>query len=176
MPLWPKPGGHRPPLQMMEQNPKPLEPEKPRLRRLDLIIPRNPIFFITACTFGRKQILRQEAIHGTFVDFAQKAGERGHWIGAYVLMPDHLHLFAVPPDSRVDVLSRWVKSLKNTISKKWREMGIPAPHWQKGFFDHVLRSDESLARKWLYVRENPVRAGLVKRWEDDPYQGQIHPL
>ena len=32
---------------------------------------------------------------------------------------------------------------------------------QEGFFDHLLRSYESYAQKWEYVRENPVRAGLV---------------
>jgi hypothetical protein len=34
--------------------------------------------------------------------------------------------------------------------------------WQDESFDHVLRSDESLAAKMAYVAENPVRAGLVK--------------
>ena len=36
--------------------------------------------------------------------------------------------------------------------------------------NRLLRSDESLHEKWLYVRENPVRAGLVKRCKDWPYQ------
>lgn len=35
------------------------------------------------------------------------------------------------------------------------------PPSQAGFFDHVLRSNESYAEKWKYVRSNPVRAGLV---------------
>jgi hypothetical protein len=39
-----------------------------------------------------------------------------------------------------------------------------------GCFDRLLRSDESLHDKWLYVRENPVQAGLVKNWKDWPYQ------
>jgi hypothetical protein len=42
-----------------------------------------------------------------------------------------------------------------------RERGVAPPDWQKGFFDHVLRSQESAGEKWKYVRENPVRAGLV---------------
>jgi REP element-mobilizing transposase RayT len=45
--------------------------------------------------------------------------------------------------------------------------------WEEGFFDHVLRSNESYSQKWNYVRENPVRAGLVKSATDWPYQGQI---
>ncbi|MFA6561842.1 MAG: hypothetical protein WCV00_08035 [Verrucomicrobiia bacterium] len=45
--------------------------------------------------------------------------------------------------------------------------------WQPGFFDHLIRNTESYSEKWNYVRENPVRAGLVERAEDWPYQGEI---
>jgi putative transposase len=38
--------------------------------------------------------------------------------------------------------------------------------WQRDFFDHRLRSHESLDEKWAYIRANPVRAGLVARPED----------
>jgi REP element-mobilizing transposase RayT len=48
-----------------------------------------------------------------------------------------------------------------------------SPFWQPGFFDHVLRNDESYTQKWKYVRENPVRAGLVSRADDWPYQGEF---
>ena len=47
------------------------------------------------------------------------------------------------------------------------------PLWQPGFFDHVLRNDESYSQKWEYMRENPVRAGLVPRADDWQYQGEL---
>jgi hypothetical protein len=47
------------------------------------------------------------------------------------------------------------------------------PLWQPGFFDHVLRSDESYSQRWEYVRENPVRAGLVSLADEFPYQGEF---
>jgi len=96
-------------------------------------------------------------------------------VGRYVLMPDHLHLFVKFSDPAHD-LSSWVKSLKNSLSKTLRQAGRPPPHWQKGFFDHVLRASESYSKKWLYVAENPVRAGLVKERTEWPWQGEIHPL
>jgi hypothetical protein len=40
------------------------------------------------------------------------------------------------------------------------------PVWEEESFDHVLRSDESLEDKREYIRQNPVRAGLVKTLED----------
>jgi REP element-mobilizing transposase RayT len=146
-----------------------------RLRRLDRIFPRTPIYFVTTCTDRRRKLLANVALHESFRRFAGMGAERGAWVGAYVLMPDHLHLF-VAFDDREMVLERWMKSVKNTLSKTLRSTGIPVPHWQKGFFDHVLRSGESYEEKWNYVRENPVRAGLVPVWNDWPYSGEIHRL
>ena len=90
-------------------------------------------------------------------------------------MPDHFHLFVALDDSRVR-LSGWMKSLKNSLSKTVRSAGFEAPHWQKGFFDHVLRGSESYSQKWLYVRENPVRAGLVAEADSWPFAGEVNDL
>jgi hypothetical protein len=52
----------------------------------------------------------------------------------------------------------------------------PRPHWQPGFFDHLLRHSESYAEKWNYVHQNPVRAGLTERAEDWKFQGEVTPI
>jgi putative transposase len=90
-------------------------------------------------------------------------------------MPDHLHAFVVIDDERLS-LSRWVKSLKNTLSKTLRAQGVRSPHWPKGFFDHVLRGGESYSAKWHYVRENPVRVGVVREWREWPFVGEVFDL
>jgi putative transposase len=69
-----------------------------------------------------------------------------------------------------------MKSLKNTISKMLLANRVAPSHWQKTFFDHLLGSAESYSEKWNYVRENPVRAGLVAKAEDWPYMGEIFEL
>jgi putative transposase len=60
--------------------------------------------------------------------------------------------------------------LKQSLAK---EIATGPVIWQRGFFDHVLRNDESYGHKWNYVRENPVRAGLVTKADDWPYSGEI---
>ncbi len=90
-------------------------------------------------------------------------------------MPDHFHLFIAIDDQKLS-LSHWVKSLKGTLSSVLRGEGNSLPYWQKGFFDHVLRSSESYSEKWYYVRENPVRGKLVKQWQEWPYVGEIFEL
>ena len=151
------------------------EIQKKRLSRLNLVFVRSPIYFVTACTQNRRNILATPAIHETVLRFGQEGPSHGAWIGAYVIMPDHLHLFVATDDEQM-AISAWMKSLKNTISKMLRENGVAPPHWQKTFFDHLLRSSESYSEKWNYVRENPVRAGLVPKADHWPYVGEIFAL
>jgi len=146
-----------------------------RLRRLEETFERLPIYFVTACTHAHQRILSEIVVHERLIRFGKEGESLGAWLGAYGLMPDHVHLFVVVDDERIN-LSAWMKSLKNAISKVLRDRGIPPPHWQKGFFDHILRSKDSYAEKWDYVRENPVRAALVKHWRDWPFIGEIFDL
>ena len=106
---------------------------------------------------------------------AKKDPPHGAWIGAYVLMPDHLHAFVATDDQRIR-LAAWGKSLKSSISKTLRLTSVASPHWEKTFFDHLLRSSESYSAKWDYVRNNPVRAGLVRQAKDWPFAGDIFPV
>jgi len=66
------------------------------------------------------------------------------------------YLFSRPVDA--DSVTAW-------IARK--------PHWQEGFFDHLLRSQESYLEKWEYVRMNPVRAKLCDMPDAWPFQGEI---
>ena len=76
-------------------------------------------------------------------------------------MPDHLHaLIAVPDAESLTPLVRMWKSYQT------KTIGI---NWQSGFFDHRLRSDESLTEKAHYIRMNPERAGLITHAADWPY-------
>ena len=146
-----------------------------RLRRLDWLFDREPIYFVTTCTAHRRPILGTERIHEALVSFAIAGGVHGAFVGRYGIMPGHLHVFVALDPERI-TLSAWAKSLKNHISKVLRDSGEPSPHWQRGFFDHALRSGESYNEKWEYVLRNPVRAGLVSQPEEWPHQGEINAL
>ncbi|MDP9254294.1 MAG: hypothetical protein M3O66_05080, partial [Verrucomicrobiota bacterium] len=72
-----------------------------RLRRLEYAFQQLPIYFITACTSERRPILGNADIHARLSQFAKEGAERGAWLGAYVLMPDHLHAFVMVDDERL---------------------------------------------------------------------------
>ena len=52
----------------------------------------------------------------------------------------------------------------------------PPPLFQRDCWDRQLRTGESYAQKWEYVRNNPVRKGLVAHADEWPYQGQVNVL
>ena len=80
-------------------------------------------------------------------------------------MPDHFHALICPIKDREARITQFSAGLKRFVRSEthadWR--------WQDGIFDRLLRKDEFLESKWFYIRENPVRAGLVERWQDWPY-------
>jgi REP element-mobilizing transposase RayT len=129
-----------------------------------------PLFFVTACLLHRRPFLSLPTAHEAFVEYARLAKTFDIAVGRYVLMPDHVHLFVC--GNREFVLSEWMKGLKRAISNRFRA-ATSCFRWQPGFFDRLLRNEESFGQIWNYVRENPVRAGLVTRAEDWPYAGEI---
>ena len=155
--------------------PDPSHPRRPtRLNRVFAELP--PLYFVTFNTYRRAHVLAREPVHAAFVEFCRRAELFDVVVGRYVLMPDHVHLFVALPEVGNVTLSGWMKSLKAVLGKTLLTLGTDKPHWQEGFFDHLLRSEESEAQKWEYVRMNPVRAGLCPTPEDWPYQGEIHRL
>ncbi|MGD1018869.1 MAG: transposase [Verrucomicrobiia bacterium] len=143
----------------------------------------TPVYFITICTLNRQAVLAFPCVHEAFRSYAARGREFGVAVGRYVIMPDHLHVFAAL-DQEMTV-SRWVKGLKRCLDDALQETGHElvtlsksklSSFWQPGAFDHLLRSTESYEQKWHYVWQNPVRAGLVSSPEGWPYQGEIVPI
>jgi putative transposase len=127
-----------------------------------------PLYFVTFNSRRRRKLLANAAVHEALVQFGSVGAERGIAIGRYVIMPDHIHLFARGNDDCP--LGQWMRLLKRRLSQA---MAAEKPHWQKGFFDHVIPHGESYNKKWNYVRDNPVRAGLVRSADEWPWQGEL---
>jgi putative transposase len=138
--------------------------------RLDWVFQRYdpPLYFVTFNIHRRRKLLANPRVHNALIHFAVEGQLRGIGIGRYVIMPDHVHVFV---RGRFGFsLRQWVRILKRVLSQA---ISAPPPHWQQGFFDHLIRHSESYAAKWEYVRENPVRAGLAQSADEWPWQGEV---
>jgi putative transposase len=150
-------------------------PEQRHLHRLSFIWQKQPVYFVTTCIAGRRPLLAKPDIHDILRDEWTGLRKRHGWtVGRYVVMPDHVHFFMAPVPAEGAPLHQAVGRWKEWTAKRILKASIgTAPLWQPEFFDHLLRSKESLAEKWTYVRNNPVRAGLVVQAEDWAYAGSI---
>lgn len=147
-----------------------------RLTEYDYSTPNA--YFITICTDKRKNLFwntvgatvgRPQDIplskHGAIVDRAIKRIPEHYPIISldhYVIMPNHVHLLlkiCSGSDGRPMVaptISTVVQQTKGAVSK---QAGFPV--WQKGFYDHVVRSDADYQEIWEYIEGNPAK------WAED---------
>ena len=155
-------------------------------RRLPHLQKADATLFITFCTGGRRVLPEQARDlviehclrEGGILPLAgagaraTRATARIH-LHAVVVMPDHVHLLLTPlrgengwPLPLVEILQCMKSATAHRINRLLKTSG---PVWEEESFDHVLRSDESLKEKCRYIRQNPVRAGLVRKPEDYPW-------
>jgi putative transposase len=117
-------------------------------------------YFITICCRERyRNQLCQEKIWRAILETAVMYDTWQHWyVKLLLLMPDHLHALVA---RNGDIpLGRTIGNFKRATTK------FAGVEWQRNFFDHRLRNEESLTKKAAYIRQNPVRAGLIRNETD----------
>jgi len=150
-------------------------PQRKHLKRLPFVCVDPAIFYITTNALDRQCVLAP-SLADIVVHALAEAGRRNGWaVGRYVVMPDHVHFFC-QDRTRRKKLDDFVGGFKQMVTRLAWDRGWSGKLWQAEFWDHVLRSEESYAQKWEYVRYNPVRKGLCATPEEWPYQGEIDPL
>jgi hypothetical protein len=92
----------------------------------------------------------------------------GHYeVGAFVVMPNHVHLLVIPPIP-VAELTRRLKGF--TARQANRMLGRTGEaFWQPESYDHWVRSEQEWGRIAKYIESNPVLAGLAARPEGYPW-------
>lgn len=87
----------------------------------------------------------------------------------YCIMSNHVHFVARLFDSNVisspKFLQEIMHSIKRFSAQKCNEiLGLSGQFWQHESYDRLVRNDEELFRIMLYVINNPVKVGLVKKY------------
>ena len=131
---------------------------------------QTTIVYVTICCENRRPWLATEYHQKLLVDIWK---DNSHWtVGRYVLMPDHLHLFASPQPSAVDFDS-WAIFIKSQFSKNNLDKTCV---WQTDHWDTRIRSFRHYEERTLYMVNNPVRAGTGLKLGGLAIPGVIHEL
>ncbi|RYG64716.1 transposase [bacterium] len=99
----------------------------------------------------------------------------------FVIMPNHMHGILwieneAPPNIEQEVelrqfgkplsgsVSTVIGSYKGSVSREIGKIrGIRTKAWQRGFHDHIIRSDADLLHQRQYIQQNPAK------WADDEF-------
>ncbi|MBO0721444.1 MAG: hypothetical protein J2P41_11520 [Blastocatellia bacterium] len=104
---------------------------------------------------------------------------RSYTLNAYCVMSNHVHAVFRPLLTEADLceevpesgyhftLARIMKSLKGfTAREANRVLGRKGNFWEPETYDHFVRDATEYDRIIRYVLNNPVKAGLVKNWQE----------
>jgi len=134
-------------------------------------------YYITIVTHLRQAILI-EHIEQLRESFRESKYYYAYRIDAIVILPDHLHMIITPHNANEypDI----IKAIKYNFTKRYRANNSihqsssrlkdrMKPVWQKRYYEHTIRDEQDWNEKMKYIKENPIKHGLVDASEDWEY-------
>ena len=129
-------------------------------------------YFVTICAKDRRRLFAIPGIVENLLGvLREQSGRFAFEVHAYCFMPAHCHLLVTGRTADAN-LSTMIRGFKGSSAKSLRRFGI-FDAWQKGFYEHILRSGEDCSSAMAYIFENPVRAGLAKDIFAWPFSGSF---
>jgi len=134
------------------------------------------VCFITIRAYaGQTPFVRQD-LNQMILDVLQEEQARqGCTVFTYCLMPDHMHFLISPCMDGVSVLVFTDQYKGKTTNRSWKS-GWRGKLWEPRYYDHIVRAEEDLRAIGEYIRNNPVRKGLVKDATEWLWSGHLNPL
>lgn len=150
-----------------------------RLKNFDYS--NNGYYFVTICVYKREYVFGEIKDDQMVLNRYGKIMKKcyldlpNHYINCtldeYVIMPNHMHgiiiiknvgngLKPFPTNTKYS-LSEIIRGFKTFSSRSIHQLGLNSFKWQKSFYDHIIRNEQSLWAIRQYIKNNP------KNWEED---------
>jgi putative transposase len=128
------------------------------------------VYFLTLCCYQRRPFFRNIRFAKWLVREIEKhAAAHRFALHAWTVMPDHVHILFEGVDHGCDLLTLTsrLKRRTSTVVRMRRNVKL----WQGKFYDHILRTSDSMDGVAWYIWMNPVRKGLCSAVEEYPFSG-----
>ena len=165
----------------------PYEPVRHQRRSIRLVgydYAQGGAYFVTICVQGRACLLGEIVEGEVRLSAAGEAVARcwedlpDHFptveLDACAIMPNHVHGIIFLTESRdagaaCAPLSHVVGAFKSFSARRINALrGVTGSCWQRGYYEHIIRNERSLARLREYVAQNPARWELDRLHPDAP--------
>ncbi len=122
-------------------------------------------YFVTTNIYHRQKIFSNSPIADIVLSALFFLRDKGYYrLYSFVIMPEHLHLIILPQNKKT--VSQIMHSLKSYTAKKINNLlGRSEKIWQAGFYERIIRNQDDLREKAIYIENNPVRKKLAEEPE-----------
>jgi REP-associated tyrosine transposase len=125
-------------------------------------------YFVSTDAYEGQFLFQTEAMAGGILHCLYRYREQKKFaLHEFVVMPNHIHLLLTP---RGITLERAIQLVKGGFSYyASHELAKKFEIWQRGFSDHRIRDAQDYRIHVQYIRNNPVRRGLVSEATEFPF-------
>ena len=148
-------------------------PERKIIRLKDFDYASVRPYHITICSRDKESLFINDKLNQLIIDCLVAEKKRtGFKVFVYCLMPNHLHLLISPYDKEISV-SEFIGAFKSKTTRIAWDVGISGKLWQLRFHDRIVRKNEDHTTIGQYILDNPVRKGLVSKWQEYKFLGLL---
>ena len=135
-------------------------PFRKKIRLPNAVYDQGHSFFVTINTYRRYPWfgLHSDLCQAAIQLLQNLSSLEALKIFAWCIMPDHIHLL-VQGGNIVDS----IRLFKGRLTPIARSISAERKLWQRSFYDHAIRKEESLHDVACYIWENPVRARIADK-------------
>ncbi len=143
-------------------------------------------FFTISAKWGQPRFTNEKLAQAVVDALLWRKRHHNWTLYVYCLMPDHLHFIVRLPPHEIRYFDGGARGIvpetildhvgnfkKWTTTKIWWAQGGTGQLWLKSSYDRVIWYNRSVEPVCSYVLNNPVRKGLVEKWQDYPYVGIV---
>ena len=143
------------------------------MRRNRVLIDKAEYHVTAKINRGEKIFLIQES-RELFLDIIKRAQKKFSFsLKNFCIMGNHIHLLIKPgKNESLSKIMQWILSI---FARLWNKRHNLSGHlWGDRFFSRIIASFIDFIRVCLYIDNNPVAAGLVKKPEQWKHGGLWH--
>ena len=136
----------------------------------DIRMPDGPKFvsidrLLDAAAWGSRWLSNSEAASAVAARLLQSEIDGYCELGAFVLMPNHVHMIFRPRGALCDSIAAIKARTGRDANRVLKRSG---PFWARDYFDRWIRDRNEERRITRYIENNPVKAGLCCPPEEWP--------
>ncbi len=119
------------------------------------------------------ELLKQLDIADIVQESMHFNNNKKYYLHAFCIMPNHVHVLITPYVNPIDykkTLPSITQTWKGYTARKINQLlNREGAFWNSESYDHLVRDENEFFRIVTYIKQNPVKANLVSKYQDWQY-------